>query len=112
MTREPLRIKYQELGQELIPERLVECHNLVPGAARRRGSVSQHIVRQVDPVRCNLRLINATDPLDVGQEHLQLQGGVRMIEGGVVEGRVGVQRGDKAGTDPERGKQVWPSTTM
>ena len=41
-------------------------------------------MRQVDPLRRDLRLLDAVDPLDVGQEPLQLLGNVRMIEGGVV----------------------------
>ena len=47
-------------------------------------------------MRLNLRLLNAVDPLDVGQQPLHLQCDVRMIEGGVVEGRVGVLRDEEA----------------
>ena len=55
--------------------------------------MSRHLVRQVDSVRRDLRLLDAVDPLDVGQQPLQLQGDVRIIEGGVVEGQVGAWRG-------------------
>ena len=99
MAGESLRVEYQELREEVVPERGPERRDLVPRAARLGTRVGRRLVAEVYAVAGDLGPADPVDDLYARQEPVELGRDVLPVEGRAVVGRVRVLRGEEAGAD-------------
>mmetsp|Transcript_27634 Transcript_27634/g.66567 ORF Transcript_27634/g.66567 Transcript_27634/m.66567 type:complete len:231 (-) Transcript_27634:112-804(-) len=99
MSREALRVQYEQLREQFVPKCGTQRRHLVPSTGSCRRRVCRRLVGEVHAVRRDLRLAYTVYELDVFQEPPELGRDMPSVECGAMEGRVGILRGEEAGAD-------------